>query len=305
MTDNNTIVQISGLSKRFGATQALDAVDLEIRPGSIIGLLGANGAGKSTLLRHIIGLYLPDEGRCTTFGRQAKELGPEELGRIGYVHQEGELLDWMKAEQLIRYVSAYYPDWNTRLEREYIADFEVSLDARVGSLSPGQRQKLAILLAIGFEPDLLILDEPAAALDPVMRANFLDLLLNIIQDENRTVIISSHILSDVEKVIDHVVIMRTGRIVLSCGFDELRERFSKVRVSAVSGELPAELPFTNVLDCRRANGEAILTIEDCPAERLRDQAERLNCRVEIETLPLEDIYKIVVGQKTPVAGAAR
>jgi ABC-2 type transport system ATP-binding protein len=296
MIDANPIVQMNGLSKRFGKIQALDGTSLDIYPGRIIGLLGANGAGKSTLLRHIIGLYLPDSGQCTTFGCDAAKLGPEELGRIGYVHQEGELLDWMKAGQLIRYVSAYYPNWNRELEEKYIADYDISTDARVGSLSPGQRQKLAILLAIGFEPELLILDEPAAALDPVMRANFLDLLLHIIQDGGRTIIISSHILSDVEKVIDHAVIMKAGRIVLDSDFDELRERFSRVRVSALSGELPSELPFANVLDSRRSNGEAILTVQNCSGEELQQQAESLNCRIDVQPLPLEDIYRIVVTQ---------
>jgi len=294
MTNANPIMQMNQVFKRFGKIQALDGIDLEIRPGRIIGLVGANGAGKSTLLRHIIGLYLPDRGECMTFGCAAGKLGPEELGRIGYVHQEGELLDWMKVGQLIRYVSTYYPTWNKQLEAQYIADYEISTDARVGSLSPGQRQKLAILLAIGFEPELLILDEPAAALDPVMRARFLDLLLQFIQDENRTIVISSHILSDIEKVVDHVVIMKAGLILLDLGFDELRERYCRVRVSALRGELPAELPFTNVLDCQRTNGEAILTVEDCSGEQLQQQAESLNCRVEIQTLALEDIYKIVV-----------
>ncbi|MBN2272463.1 MAG: ABC transporter ATP-binding protein [Sedimentisphaerales bacterium] len=294
MSNENPIVQMRGVSKLFGKVQALDGVDLSIGRGSIIGLAGANGAGKSTLLRHIIGLYLPDRGQCTTFGCDAAKLGPEQLARIGYVHQEGELLDWMKAGQLIRYVSAYYPNWNRQLEEKYVADYEISVDARVGSLSPGQRQKLAILLAIGFEPELLILDEPAAALDPVMRANFLDLLLQFIQDESRTIIISSHILSDIEKVVDHVVIMKQGRILLDSGFDELRERFSRVRVSALSGELPGELPFANVVNCRRSNGEAILTVEDCAAEQLQRQAESAKCRIEIQTLPLEDIYRIVV-----------
>jgi ABC-2 type transport system ATP-binding protein len=280
--------------KRFGKIKALDGIDLQIHTGRIIGLLGANGAGKSTLLRHIIGLYLEDEGQCVTFGCEAQNLGPAELGRIGYVHQEGELLDWMTVGQFIRYVSTYYPNWNHELEEKYIDDFEISTKVRVGSLSPGQRQRLSILLAIGFEPELLILDEPAAALDPVARAQFLDLLLQIIQAENRTIIISSHILSDVEKVIDHAVIMKEGHILLDCSFDELRERFCQVRISALGGELPAELPFENILHCKRSDGQAILMVQDCPREKLQEQAKSLNCWVEIETLPLEEIYKIVV-----------
>jgi ABC-2 type transport system ATP-binding protein len=294
MNNEEPIVQMHGVCKRFGKIKALDDVDLQIYSGRIIGLLGANGAGKSTLLRNIIGLYLPDEGECITFGADAKKLGPKELARIGYVHQEGELLDWMTVRQLIRYVSAYYQSWNRELEEKYIEDFEISTRARVGSLSPGQRQRLAILLAIGFEPELLILDEPAAALDPLARAQFLDLLLQIIQTENRTIIISSHILSDVEKVIDHAVIMKKGRILLDCSFDELRERFSQVRISALSKELPSELPFENILHCKRSDGQAILTVQDCPREKLQEQAKSLDCWVEIETLPLEEIYKIVV-----------
>ena len=294
MSSQNPIVQIRSLRKSFARTNALEDIDLDIRPGSIIGLLGANGAGKSTLLRHIIGLYLPDDGRCVTFGCDAAKLGPAELTRIGYVHQEGELLDWMTVRQLIRYVSAYYPKWNREMEETYIEDYDISTQARVGSLSPGQRQKLAILLAIAFEPELLILDEPAAALDPVARANFLDLLLKIIQNENRTIIISSHILSDVEKVIDHVVIMKEGRIITDCSFDELRERFSRVRVSSLGERLPDELPFENVVHSHRSNGEAILTVCDSSREQIQAQAKALNCWVEIEALPLEDIYRIAV-----------
>ena len=239
MNSENPIVQMHNVCKRFGKTKALDEIDLEIFPGSIIGLLGANGAGKSTLLRHIIGLYLADE-------------------------------------------------------EKYVADYEISTKARVGSLSPGQRQRLAILLAIGFEPELLILDEPASTLDPIARAQFLDLLLQIIQDENRTIIISSHILSDVEKVIDHTVIMKNGHILLDCNFDQLRERFSRVRLSALGGELPAELPFANVVQCQRSNGQAMLTVQDSSREQIEEMAQGLNCQIEIQTLTLEDIYKIVV-----------
>jgi ABC-2 type transport system ATP-binding protein len=293
MSSEDPIVQMRKVCKRFGKIKALDKVDIEIYRGRILGLLGSNGAGKSTLLRHIIGLYLPDEGHCTTFGCPAEKLGPKELARIGYVHQEGELLDWMTVEQLVRYVSTYYPTWNHELEEKYIEDFEISTSVRVGTLSPGQRQRLAILLAIGFEPELLILDEPASALDPIARSQFLELLVQIIQDENRAIIISSHILSDVEKVIDHAVIMKEGRILVDCSFDQLRERFSRVRISSLSGPLPAALPFENVIKCQRSNGEAILTIKDFSQEQIEQAAQRLNCQIELQPLSLEDIYKIV------------
>ncbi|MFC1678090.1 AAA family ATPase, partial [Planctomycetota bacterium] len=197
---------------------------------------------------------------------------------------------------LIRYVSAYYENWNHQLEEEYIADFDISIKDRVGSLSPGQRQKLAILLAIGFEPELLILDEPASALDPLARSQFLDLLLHIIQNENRTIIISSHILSDVEKVIDHVIVMRQGRILRDSSFDSLREEFLKVTLISLNGKLPAELGFENTLDCQKNDSKAVLTLQNYTHQQLEAKARDLNCEIEIKSLPLEDIYKIIVTQ---------
>ncbi len=296
MMNGNSIVQMRNVSKRFGKIQALAKLDLDIKRGEIIGLLGANGSGKSTLLRHIIGLYLADKGQCITFETDAAKLSPRELGRIGYVHQEGELLEWMTTKQLIRYVSAYYNTWNHDLEDKYIADFDISLKDRVGSLSPGQRQKLAILLAIGFEPELLILDEPASALDPVARSQFLDLLLHIIQDENRTIIISSHILSDVEKVIDRTLIMREGKMLCDSSFDNLREEFIKVTVTSLDGRLPVKLGFENMIDCEREDCQAVFTVQNLSQQELETKAKDLNCEIEIRPLSLEEIYKIVVSQ---------
>lgn len=300
MINGNPIVQMRDVSKRFGKIQALDKIDLDIKRGEIIGLLGANGAGKSTLLRCIIGLYLADRGQCVTFETDTVKLSPKELGRIGYVHQEGELLEWMTTKQLIRYVSAYYNTWNRELEEKYIADFDISLKDRVGSLSPGQRQKLAILLAIGFEPELLILDEPASTLDPIARSQFLDLLLHIIQDENRTIIISSHILSDVEKVIDHTLIMREGKILRDSSFDSLREEFLNVTLLSINGKLSAELPFEKIINCKRNDTKAVFTVQNCPQQQLEAKAKDLNCEIEIGPLPLEEIYKIVVSQEAEV-----
>ena len=294
MINGNPIVQMRNVSKRFGRIQALDRIDLDIKRGEIIGLLGANGAGKSTLLRHIIGLYLADQGQCITFETDAAKLSPKELGRIGYVHQEGELLEWMTTKQLIRYVSAYYNTWNHELEDKYIADFDISLKARVGSLSPGQRQKLAILLAIGFEPELLILDEPASTLDPIARSQFLDLLLQIIQDENRTIIISSHILSDVEKIIDHTLIMREGKILRDSSFDSLREEFLKVTLTSINGKLSAKLPFENIINCEREDCQAVFTVQNISQQDLEAKAQALNCKIEIRPLSLEEIYRIIV-----------
>ena len=288
------IISVHNLTKTFGDVTALKSVNLDIYSGRIVGLLGANAAGKSTLLRHLVGLYLADNGTCTTFGIEAKDLGAKELARIGYVHQEGELINWMRVSNLIRFVSAHYPNWNTELETKFMKDFELTPNSKVGKLSPGQRQKLAILIAIGFEPELLILDEPVAALDPIMRQQFLDLLMEYIQEPGRTIIISSHNLSDVEKIIDHVIIMNKGFILRDCSMDDLREEFCRVRLVSLAADLPVELPFQNILDMEKEKSQAIITMKNPGPDIIEEKAREFNCYVEFMPLSLEDLYRIVM-----------
>jgi len=291
------LIRIDKLTKRFADVCALEEVSLEIGPGRIVGLLGANGGGKSTLLRHMVGLYRPDRGDCRAFGTKTTELSPEDLSRIGYVHQEGSLIDWMTAGQLVRYAAAYYPSWNGDWEAEFIDRFELDMAKRVGAMSPGQRQKIAILLAIGFEPELLILDEPAAALDPVARHQFLELLLDIIQHEGRTIIISSHILSDVEKVIDHVLILDKGKLLRNCTFDELREEFVRVRLTSLNGPFPHPIDIPGTVTCEQSDRQAVVTIRSAYKDELDAAIESLHCDAEVLPISFEDTYAMVVRGK--------
>lgn len=290
------IISVENLIKQFGSVRAINNLSLDIYPGQIFGLMGANGGGKSTLIRHWIGLYLPDDGKCTTFGVEAKKLGPQELARIGYVHQEGKLIDWMSVAKLIRYVAAYYPTWNKDIEARYLEEFELDPKARVGKLSPGQRQMLAVLLAIGFEPELLILDEPAAAMDPLARHKFLELLMEIIQVEGRTIIISSHILTDIEKVIDHALIMNKGKMLCDTPIDDLREQYIRLRLTSLNGAIPEKLPFENILKIEQSGSKAIVTLSDNnkSREELEGMADSIHCQMEPLPLPLEDIYQLVI-----------
>jgi ABC-2 type transport system ATP-binding protein len=287
------IVSIQALNKRFDGFAALSNVALEIYPGSITGLVGTNGSGKSTLLRHIIGMYLPSEGSCLTFGTEARLLDAPQLSRIGYVHQEGKLLQWMRVQELIRYVASHYPSWDREMEDGYVARFELDREAVVGLLSPGKRQQLAILLAIGFKPELLILDEPAAALDPIARADFLNLLLDFISDGKRSIVISSHILSDIEKIIDRVVIMEQGSMLRNCGFDELQEEFVRIQVSAMNGALPAALPFRDVLSCERDARQALLVLKN-PGSELDALCAQYGLVAQVLPLSFEDVYRLVL-----------
>jgi len=293
-----SLIAVDKLTRYFGEVRALDEVSLEIGPGRIVGLVGANGGGKSTLLRHIVGLYLPDRGSCNTFGVKAAKLSSEDLSRIGYVHQEGTLIDWMTAAQLLRYTAAFYPTWSSALEAAFVDRFELPLNQRVGAMSPGQRQKLAILLAIGFEPELLILDEPAAALDPIARHQFLELLLEIIQNQGRTILISSHILSDIEKVIDHVLILDRGKLLRDCSFDTLREEFLRVRLTSLNGPLAGPVEVRGMVDREQSDRQAVITLRSVYREELDATAASLHCDVEALPISFEETYAMVVRDKT-------
>jgi ABC-2 type transport system ATP-binding protein len=157
------------------------------------------------------------------------------------------------------------------------------------------RQQLAILLAICHEPKLLLLDEPAAALDPIARSDFFDLLLELIQTQDRTIIISSHILSDIEKVIDHVLIMDAGKIINDSPFDELRETFCRVRLT---GDADFErLSFDNIVDENYDSRQAILILTNTDPQIIRDTATKYDCQCDISMLSLEEIYKTIISKK--------
>lgn len=294
------LVSIEGLTKSFD-DPVLEGISLRVEPGHIVGLIGSNSAGKSTLLRHMVGIYLPDTGSCRTLGIEAARLGPREFNRIGYVHQEGELPGWMKTAQLIRYVAAHYARWNRALESQLVNYLELDINARVGRLSPGQRQKLSILLAVCFEPELLILDEPASALDPVSRRKFLELLLGIIQDQGRTIIISSHILSDIEKVIDHVLILERGELLRDCRFDDLLEEFIKLEITARGGTLPQASPLSDTLFWEADAYRAVAIFERARIDP-EALALELNGHVQAMPLTLEEIYPLVLTQKASAKG---
>jgi ABC-2 type transport system ATP-binding protein len=226
------------------------------------------------------------------FDCEARDLGPAQLLRIGYVHQEARLLEWMRVEQLLRFVSAHYPTWNRDVEQGFISTFEVPLRTRVAALSSGERQKLSILLAIGHEPELLVLDEPATALDPVARARFLGLLMGFIQDLRRTVIISSHILSDVEKVIDHVWLLSDAALICDVPFDELQERYLGVELSS-GGACPPASAFPGFVSGRSAGREASLVVR-------RDAwsaADLSGYTVRERNLDLEGLYRAVLSER--------
>jgi ABC-2 type transport system ATP-binding protein len=227
------IFEFQNVTKRFDRVVALDSVTLAVPQRSIIGLLGKNGSGKTTLLRHITGLHLPTSGSCETFGIPTNKLGPDELSRLGMVSQRDYFVDWMRIKQLLRYVESFYPVWDRDLENSLVESLDLDLEATVGTLSPGNAQKLALVLATCHHPQLLLLDEPLSDMDPIARSQVVEMLLGRFNDDALTMVISSHMLQDIERIVDRIVCLDRGRLIVDSPMQDLRARFGGLSLEAI------------------------------------------------------------------------
>jgi ABC-2 type transport system ATP-binding protein len=210
------VIEITGLSRRFGDTLALDDVSLLVPRGVVFGLVGENGAGKTTLIKHLLGLLRAQSGTARVFGLDPVADPPGVLSRIGYLSEQRDLPAWMRVEELMRYTAAFYPKWDATFAEQLRTQFSLPLKAKIKELSRGQTARAGLLAALGHRPDLLILDEPSSGLDPIARHDILEAIIRTVADEGRTVCFSSHLLDEVERVCDHVAMMGHGRVVL-CG----------------------------------------------------------------------------------------
>jgi ABC-2 type transport system ATP-binding protein len=287
---NTAPLQFERLTKYFDDHRALDAATLAVPAGSVTGLLGANGAGKSTLIKCAVGLLRPNSGRVVTLGQNAWHLDADAKARIGYVPQAVELYGWMRVGQLLDYTAGFYPRWNDPLARSLLAGWDVPEHRKVKTLSPGTLQKLAIVLALAHEPELLILDEPASALDPAARRQFLSTLLELAStDRPRTILFSTHITSDLERVADRVAIMRQGRILFDDELDALKDTVKRLHVTA-DRPLAPDFDLPGRLRRRVAGHEALVSVRTASADLLETIQRDHAATVRVEDLSLEDIF---------------
>lgn len=212
---SESVIHVSDLICRFGATTALASVSLALPRGAVYGLVGANGAGKTTLIKHLLGLLRPQRGAVRVFGLDPVADPVGVLSRIGYLSEENDLPGWMRVDELIRYSRAFYPAWDDRYAEELRQAFALDPLAKIQNLSKGQKARAGLLIALAYRPELLVLDEPSSGLDPIVRRDILGAVMRTIADEGRTVLFSSHLLEEVEQVADHVTMISQGRIVLS------------------------------------------------------------------------------------------
>ena len=281
------IVRMSSISKYFGSQRVLADLDWQIAPGQVVGLLGRNGAGKSTLLECMLGLREADAGSVALFGEDAARLSDDARGRIGYVPQRTDLFDWLTPVQMFDYFRALYPRWNQAKVDGLLSrwDFGPHLRAKpIKRLSGGEQQRLAIIRALAHEPELLILDEPVSALDPVGRREFLRELVDQVIERGTTVVFSTHILSDLERVAFDLAFLKDGRIALQGQTDALLEGARRIVVPA------ATLPGAPLAGEVRRRHEGAMTSVIVQAQG--DDVARLAREpgVRVEPLTLEDLF---------------
>ncbi|MDX9753082.1 MAG: ABC transporter ATP-binding protein [bacterium] len=286
---NPPVIAILECTKQFRRTVAVKHLSLHVQPGTVYGLVGDNGAGKTTTIQMMLGLFPPTKGTVQVLGLDPIADGVAIKKRIGYVSENREMYEWMTVSEIIWFVKQFYPHWNDALVEKLQKDMELPAKTKIKHLSRGTRAKLALLLAMGHEPELLILDEPSSGLDPLVRREILEQVINLIQQEGRTVFFSSHLLDEVERVADHVGILCEGRLLMDMPLDELKDKKRRIRV-AWDGAIPDTRHLVQVELLESAGREASFLTQNF-SEDLLTQFESLKpVSVQVEALSLEDIF---------------
>ena len=282
-------IQIRSLYKSFESQYVLAQLDWEVEAGSIVGLLGRNGAGKSTLIECMLGLRDHQGGEVLLFGEKVGELSEATKAKIGYVPQSSELFEWLTAGQMLNYFKAMYPHWNDAKVNDLMRRWELPFDKLISKLSGGQKQRLSIIRALAHDPELLILDEPVASLDPAGRREFLREIVDSVIGHQTTIVFSTHILSDLERVAMKVAFLNDGKILHEQALDDLMEVSLQVTgtVAAVAQVLLEHKPKKVLQKTALRDGNDRLLAQ---WEEAQTQALLARSDVRVERLSLEDLF---------------
>jgi ABC-2 type transport system ATP-binding protein len=288
--DNDTsTIDVRGVSRRFGAKRALDGVSLAVPRGVVFGLIGENGAGKTTLIKHVLGLFRPQVGSVRIFGLDPVADPVGVLSRLGTLSEDRDLPGWMRVHELIRYSKAFYPRWDDAYAESLREAFELDPKTRVKNLSRGQQARAGLLVALAFRPELLVLDEPSSGLDPVVRRDILGAIVRTIADEGRTVLFSSHLLDEVERVGDLVAMIDRGRIVFDGAIDDVKANHRRVAIRF--DEPRDEAPALDVAITVEGSGREWSALCEGEFSRIIDDVSRLGGRVvDDHAASLDEIF---------------
>ena len=231
MPETPPVIRSQALSRQFRKNTAVDRLDLTIDPGSIFAFLGPNGAGKTTTIRMLLNILPPSSGEASVLGTPTRKLRSQDFQKIGYVSENQKLPLWMTVDQLMHYLRPLYPTWDPAFSNTLLRDFDLPRNRKLKHLSRGMRMKAALISAIAFRPRLLILDEPFSGLDPLVREEFLDGIIELTAQDEWTIFVSSHDIDEVERMADQVGVINQGTLLLSDSVDHLLNSFRKVSLT--------------------------------------------------------------------------
>ena len=283
-------IRIEGISKRFKEKNVIEEMTLAVPRGEVFALLGRNGAGKTTTIRMLLGFLRPDTGRVVILDQDPLRSALEVRRRVGYLAEDQALFGWMSVSEILAFMAPFFPGWDAGLVRDLLRRFDLSLRSRAGDLSKGETVRLGLLLALAHRPELVILDDPTQGLDPILRKEFLRDVIEHLQGSGATVLFSSHLLYEVERIADRVAILHRGRIVCQGATDVLRERVKRLLIPATARAALQDLPGLLLLEERGAMVAAVF--EDAPGilSRLRGAG----VPVESMELSLDEIFEAYV-----------
>lgn len=278
-----------GLTKYYGRRCIVDSLDLHVPQGAVYGLLGRNGSGKSTTIKMLVGLVQPDRGDARLLGEDIAAMQPATRSRVAYIAEGHPFFRWMTIAEAVAFARSFYPQWNDELLTQILDHFALPRRAKIRRLSNGQRAQVSLALAVAPDPELLILDDPTLGLDTVVRRDFLESLIQIIQRQGRTILISSHILGDVERVADRIGILIDGVLRVDCPTDHFKESIRKL-VLEFSGEPPAFPACEGLVSSWRV-GNRLEVVLVGYGPRQRQVEESLGAEsVDVVELNLEDAF---------------
>jgi len=221
------VLELNNLTKRYD-TFTLDSVNMSLEEGFIMGLVGQNGAGKTTIIKLILGLLKRNNGSINIFGKDIDEDPNEIKQQIGFVLDESDWYDSFSIREMVKIISSFYDNWDQRIFEKYLKSFNLNEAARINSLSKGMKMKFSLAVALSHDAKLLIMDEPTSGLDPIIRDEVLEILQKIIADGGRSILFSSHISSDIEKIADYITFINEGKIIFSKSREEIADTYRMV-----------------------------------------------------------------------------
>jgi ABC-2 type transport system ATP-binding protein len=293
MSDANFVIEATGLWRRFGATEAVRDLSLQVEAGSVYGLLGKNGAGKTTAIKLLLGLLWPDRGSSRVLGEDSRLLTSACRQRIGYLSEEPFPYNDLPLPALLRFVSAFFPAWDWDHSNALLKRFEVPLDRPLNAMSLGQRRLSELLLVLAQKPDLLILDDPGQGLDVTVRREFLWAALEVAREEGKAVLFTSHILTDVERVVDTVGILGSGTLILQAPLEQLQAWVKRLCFALPSGAAPEPSPVPGEL-LRERQGRDLVVVTVGYTPELEAELRQTAGLTAVEHLNLEEIFVAVV-----------